>query len=92
MKGSFFKQRRFLDRADLEQQLRAWLTETNTVRPSRACRRRSGSAGVPPATAGEDRAGGSGAPHPGEREPDGRGPTDFPFKTFVENSSPKIFP
>jgi transposase len=36
VKGSFFKQRRFLDRADLEQQLRAWLTETNTVRPSRA--------------------------------------------------------
>jgi len=36
VKGSFFKQRRFLDRADLEQQLREWLTETNTVRPSRA--------------------------------------------------------
>ena len=42
VKGSFFKQRRFLDRADLEQQLREWLTETNTVRPSRAT-------GVPPA-------------------------------------------
>ena len=42
MKGSFFKQRRFLDRADLEQQLRDWLSETNTVRPSRAT-------GVPPA-------------------------------------------
>src|SRR5262249_12476826 len=28
--------RRFLDRMDLEQQLRAWLTEANTVRPSRA--------------------------------------------------------
>ena len=42
VKGSFFKQRRFLDRADLEQQLRDWLTETNTVRPSRAT-------GVPPA-------------------------------------------
>ena len=41
VKGSFFKQRRFLDRADLEQQLRAWLTESNTVRPSRAT-------GVPP--------------------------------------------
>jgi transposase len=41
VKGSFFKQRRFLDRADLEQQLRDWLTETNTVRPSRAT-------GVPP--------------------------------------------
>jgi hypothetical protein len=36
VKGSFFKQRRFLDRPDLEQQLREWLTETNTVRPSRA--------------------------------------------------------
>ena len=36
VKGSFFKQRRFLDRADLEQQLREWLTEINTVRPSRA--------------------------------------------------------
>jgi transposase len=42
VKGSFFKQRRFLDRADLDQQLREWLTETNTVRPSRAT-------GVPPA-------------------------------------------
>ena len=51
VKGSFFKQRRFLDRADLEQQLRAWLTEANTVRPSRAT-------GVPPADA--DR-GGAGA-------------------------------
>jgi transposase len=36
VKGSFFKQRRFLDRADLAQQLRDWLLETNTVRPSRA--------------------------------------------------------
>ena len=36
VKGSFFKQRRFLDREDLERQLREWLTEANTVRPSRA--------------------------------------------------------
>jgi transposase len=43
VKGSFFKQRRFLDREDLERQLREWLTESNTVRPSRAT-------GVPPAT------------------------------------------
>jgi transposase len=43
VKGSFFKQRRFVDRADLAQQLRDWLVETNTVRPSRAT-------GVPPAT------------------------------------------
>jgi transposase len=42
VKGSFFKQRRFLDHADLEQQLREWLTEANTIRPSRAT-------GVPPA-------------------------------------------
>jgi transposase len=42
VKGSFFKQRRFLDRTDLEQQLREWLSETNTLRPSRAT-------GVPPA-------------------------------------------
>ena len=42
VKGSFFKQRRFLDREDLERQLRDWLTEANTVRPSRAT-------GVPPA-------------------------------------------
>lgn len=41
VKGSFFKQRRFVDREDLEQQLRDWLTEANTVRPSRAT-------GVPP--------------------------------------------
>jgi transposase len=43
VKGSFFKQRRFLDRADLERQLREWLTEANTVRSHR-------STGVPPAT------------------------------------------
>ena len=43
VKGSFFKQRRFLDRADLDRQLHEWLTETNTVRPSRAT-------GVAPAT------------------------------------------
>jgi transposase len=36
VKNSFFKQRRFLDRADLERQLREWLTEANTIRPSRA--------------------------------------------------------
>ena len=41
VKGSFFKQRRFLDREDLERQLRDWLAEANTVRPSRAT-------GVPP--------------------------------------------
>ena len=51
VKGSFFKQRRFLDREGLEQQqLREWLAEANTVRPSRAT-------GVPPATRlGEERA------------------------------------
>ena len=50
VKGSFFKQRRFLDREDLERQLREWLTEANTVRPSRAT-------GVPPAARlGEERA------------------------------------
>jgi hypothetical protein len=50
VKGSFFKQRRFLDRADLERQLRDWLIEANTIRPSRAT-------GVPPsARIVEDRA------------------------------------
>ena len=50
VKNSFFKQRRFLDREDLERQLREWLTEGNAIRPSRAT-------GVPPATRiGEDRA------------------------------------
>jgi transposase len=50
VKNSFFKQRRFLDRVDLEQQLRDWLTDANTVRPSRAT-------GVPPAARmAEDRA------------------------------------
>lgn len=43
VKNSFFKQRRFLDREDLERQLREWLAEANTNRPSRAT-------GVPPAT------------------------------------------
>src|SRR5262249_39010012 len=42
LKKPFFKQRRFLDRADLERQLREWLTDANTTRPSRAT-------GVPPA-------------------------------------------
>lgn len=36
VKGSFFKQRRFLDEEDLRGQLQEWLTEVNTVRPSRA--------------------------------------------------------
>ncbi|MEP6496065.1 MAG: IS21 family transposase [bacterium] len=36
VKGSFFKQRRFLDDEDLQQQLAEWLVEVNTVRPSRA--------------------------------------------------------
>lgn len=36
VKGSFFKQRRFIDRTDLEQQLAQWLHETNTQRPNRA--------------------------------------------------------
>jgi transposase len=50
VKNSFFKQRRFLDRADLERQLREWLTEANLTRPSRAT-------GVPPvARIAEDRA------------------------------------
>jgi len=36
VKGSFFKQRRFLDDADLQTQLVEWRTEVNTERPSRA--------------------------------------------------------
>lgn len=36
VKGSFFKVRRFQDRADLLAQLAAWLTEVNDERPSRA--------------------------------------------------------
>jgi len=36
VKGSFFKQRRFIDDADLEEQLRAWLVEVNTKTVSRA--------------------------------------------------------
>lgn len=36
VKGSFFKQRRFLDEEDLQRQLREWLVEANTQRPSRA--------------------------------------------------------
>jgi transposase len=36
VKGSFFKQRRFLDEEDLQAQLRDWLREVNTERPSRA--------------------------------------------------------
>jgi transposase len=36
VKGSFFKQRRFYDMDDLCTQLRQWLQEVNTQRPSRA--------------------------------------------------------
>jgi transposase len=43
VKGSFFKQRRFLDEADLLAQLTEWHIEVNTRTPSRAT-------GVPPAT------------------------------------------
>ena len=38
VKGSFFKQRRFLDEADLERQLAEWHEEVNVERPSRATR------------------------------------------------------
>ena len=43
VKGSFFKQRRFLDDEDLAMQLAEWHEEVNLRRPSRAT-------GVPPAT------------------------------------------
>ena len=36
VKGSFFKQRRFVDEEDLQRQLAEWLREVNTSRPSRA--------------------------------------------------------
>jgi len=36
VKGSFFKQRRFVDHEDLVKQLGEWLIEVNTVRPCRA--------------------------------------------------------
>src|SRR5437016_12489647 len=36
VKGSFFKQRRFLDDPDLLAQLGEWHTEVNTQRPNRA--------------------------------------------------------
>jgi transposase len=38
VKGSFFKQRRFVDDEDLQRQLREWHEEVNTRRPSRATR------------------------------------------------------
>lgn len=43
VKGSFFKQRRFLDEQDLRAQLAQWHSEANLERPSRAT-------GVPPAS------------------------------------------
>lgn len=36
VKNSFFKQRRFIDLDDVREQLRVWLHEVNTTRPSRA--------------------------------------------------------
>jgi transposase len=38
VKGSFFKQRRFVDDEDLQRQLAEWHVEVNTQRPSRATR------------------------------------------------------
>lgn len=38
VKGSFFKQRRFVDESDLHQQLTEWHDDVNTKRPSRATR------------------------------------------------------
>lgn len=38
VKGSFFKQRRFVDESDLHQQLAEWHDDVNTKRPSRATR------------------------------------------------------
>jgi transposase len=38
VKGSFFKQRRFVDKDDLQRQLAEWHDEVNTKRPSRATR------------------------------------------------------
>jgi transposase len=38
VKGSFFKQRRFVDEEDLQRQLAEWHDEVNTQRPSRATR------------------------------------------------------
>jgi len=38
VKGSFFKQRRFVDKEDLHRQLAEWHVEVNTQRPSRATR------------------------------------------------------
>lgn len=38
VKGSFFKQRRFVDREDVESQLLEWHADVNTKRPSRATR------------------------------------------------------
>ena len=76
VKGSFFKQRRFLDREDLERQLREWLTEANTDAAVARDRRAAGGAdrrGARAAAPAEDRAGGSGAADPRERQPDGRG-------------------
>jgi hypothetical protein len=49
VKGSFFKQRRFLDREDLAAQLLQWLQEVNTQRPSRA------TGEIPLARMGEER-------------------------------------
>ncbi len=38
VKGSFFKQRRFVDEQDLKRQLAEWMVEVNETRPSRATR------------------------------------------------------
>lgn len=38
VKGSFFKQRRFVDKEELHRQLAEWHVEVNTTRPSRATR------------------------------------------------------
>ncbi len=66
VKGSFFKQRRFVDNEDLTRQLSEWNDEVNTKRPSRDAHRSRGAScrGEIATTSAAGRSSGARASHP----------------------------
>ncbi|PYR33142.1 MAG: hypothetical protein DMF89_03105 [Acidobacteria bacterium] len=75
VKGSFFKQRRFLDHVDLDRQLRDWLTEAKSdeaVARDRRAAERADRGGPHASAAVVGRSSGLGAADPRERQSDRR--------------------
>ena len=73
VKGSFFKQRRFLDKQDLQMQLQAWHEEANEHRPSRATGRGAAGGGRAPPAPGQAACGGTRLAVPRAGGPDRHG-------------------